>query len=109
MKIFLWRLACSLIASLLIAMFWENAVLTTAILFVIAILINLNSNKTDIIFYIVVAIFATIVESVAMGTGAWTYTQQHILNFPIWLPLYWGMGGVVMKDLYIVMKNYFKN
>lgn len=108
MKLFLWRLVCSLVASVLIAIFWENTVLITVLLLVIAIFINLNSSKTDIVFYVVVAIFATIVESVAMGTGAWTYTQQHILNFPIWLPLYWGMGGVIMKDLYIVMKKYFK-
>ena len=109
MKPFLWRLTCSLVASVLIAMFWQNTVLITTLLIVLAILINLKSNRLDIIFYVVVAVVATIVESVAMGTGAWTYTQQHILNFPIWLPLYWGMGGVVMKDLYLVMKQYFKN
>ncbi len=109
MKLFLWRLSCSLVASILIAMFWQNTVLITVLLLVLVVLINLKSNRIDIIFYIVVAVFATIVESVAMGTGAWTYTQQHILNFPIWLPLYWGMGGVVMKDLYLVMKQYFKN
>jgi len=109
MKLFLWRLACSLVASILIATFWQNTVLITILLLILAILINLKSNRLDIIFYIVVAVFATIVESVAMGTGAWTYTQQHVLNFPIWLPLYWGMGGVVMKDLYLVMKKYFNN
>ena len=108
MKMFLWRLTCTLVASVLIAMSWQNTVLITVLLFVLAVLINLKSNKLDIIFYVVVAVFATIVESVAMGTGEWTYTQQHILNFPIWLPLYWGMGGVVMKDLYSVMKQYFK-
>ena len=109
MKIFLWRLTCSLLASVLIAFYWKNTVLITILLLALALLINLKSKKLDIIFYITVAVFATIVESVAMGTGAWTYTQQHILNFPIWLPLYWGMGGVVMKDLYLVMKHYFKN
>lgn len=105
MKLFLWRLSCSLVASILIAMFWQNTVLITILLLALAVLINLKSNRLDIIFYVVVA---TIVESVAMGTGAWAYTQQHILNFPIWLPLYWGMGGVIMKDLYLVMKQYFK-
>lgn len=106
MYLFLWRLICALTASLLISLYWENVFLITILLIIMAILINIKSEKIDIIFYILVAVFATIVESVAMMTGAWVYTQQHILNFPIWLPLYWGMGGIVMKDLYLVMKQY---
>lgn len=107
LSIFFWRLACALIASILIAIFWQNTVFITILLLVTAILINFKSNKLDIVFYITIAIFASLVESVAISTGAWSYTDQHVLNFPIWLPLYWGMGGVVMKDLYLVMKKYF--
>ena len=64
--------------------------------------------KAEIILFIVVALFGTLLESFAMSSGAWSYTDQQILNFPIWLPLYWGMGGVVMKDTYQIIQKLSK-
>lgn len=99
----LWRLFCLLVATGVIVLFWRETTLIFSLLLILAFLINLKSTKQDIIFYIVVAILATILESITISTGAWTYADPHIFNFPLWLPLYWGMGGLVMKDLYSVL------
>ena len=103
--IFLWRLLCAFLATAVIVLFWQNKGLINLLILVLAILINLKSTKTEIIYYVIVAVLATIVESVAMSSGAWVYAQQDILNFPIWLPLYWGMGGIVMKDIYLILRG----
>jgi hypothetical protein len=68
-------------------------------------MMNIKSNKTEIISYIVVAVLATLLEALANCTGAWSYTHKHFLNFSIWTPLYWGMGGVVMKDVYEIVRK----
>ena len=106
--LYLWRLFCVLVASVAIALFWRNTLLISILLLVLACLINIKSSKLEIFFYIIVAIVATLVESVAMSTGAWVYVNQDVLNFPFWLPLYWGMGGIVMKDLYLVITQSLK-
>jgi hypothetical protein len=107
--IFIYRLICVVLATLSITFFWSNTLLVSILLILFTFLINIFSSKTEIISYIVVAILATLLEGLANSTGAWQYTTPHILNFPIWLPLYWGMGGLVMKDLYYVIQNLFKS
>jgi hypothetical protein len=102
---YIWRFACIFMATASIVLFWKNTVLISTILLVLAILINIKSNKKEIIYFISIAILATIVESIAISTEAWIYTNKHILNFPLWLPLYWGMGGVVLKDIYLILTN----
>lgn len=108
-KIYLWRLLCVILSTLSITFFWENAILTSVLLLVFAILINIGSSKFEIISYIVVAVLATLLEALASFTGAWTYAYNNILTFPVWLPLYWGIGGIVMKDIYYVIKGLVHN
>lgn len=103
--LYIFRILLVLFSTFSIYLFWENTILISLILTVFAILINYKAQKFEVLYFVIVAILATIVESIAMSSGAWTYENQNILNFPIWLPLYWGMGGVALKDIYQVFKN----
>lgn len=107
MKIFpfLQHLTCLLLATLTIAIFWNNLATTLILIIILAGLINFKAQKIDVLFYLIIAILATVLESIAMSTGAWTYATISIFNFPIWLPLYWGMSGIVIKDLYFLFKK----
>ena len=104
-NIYIWRYICVLSASLAIFLFWKDTLLTTLILIFFAILINIKSKIYDIVYFVVISILVTIVESFTNSSGAWVYSNQNIMNFPYWLPLYWGMGGVVTKDTYLILKN----
>ena len=106
--IYLWQYLCVILSSLSIFLFWQNTILISLILIVFSILINLKSKSHEIIFFIVISILATIIESFTISSGAWKYSNQHILNFSIWLPMYWGMGGIAMKNTYLIIKNFFK-
>lgn len=107
-NIYIWRYLCVLLSSLAIFLFWENTPLTTLILILFAILINVKAKIYDVIYFVVISILATIVESLTNSSGAWVYSNQNIMNFPCWLPLYWGMGGIVTKDTYLILKDTFK-
>jgi uncharacterized membrane protein YoaT (DUF817 family) len=105
MRNYLGRLFCLLLSTLAIVLFWRNTILVTFLLVAMAVLINLKSKKYEVIYFVTVAVLATILESIAMSTGAWKYPEAHILNFPIWLPIYWGIGGLVMRDLAELIKR----
>ncbi len=92
-------------AMLTVFLFWKNTVLTSIILVVISIAMLIKAPKTDILFFAIVSLSATVVESLTISSGAWVYSSQHIFNIPVWLPLNWGMGGIVVKDIYLFLKE----
>jgi len=74
----------------------------------LAIILNLNATKAEVLLFFSVALLGSVLEAFSMLTGAWAYAHQHILNIPIWLPLYWGIGGILIKDTYLTLKVLFK-
>src|SRR6056297_1083670 len=93
------------LAMFTILLFWKNTLLTTIILVIITIGMLVKFNKTDRLFFIIISLSATIFESITISTGAWIFSTQQILIVPLWIPLYWGMGGIVMKDIYLLLKE----
>jgi len=91
-----------------IILFWKNTILTTIILLIIVICMFIYNSKKDKIYFILVAIAATIVESITIMTNAWIYSTQNIINVPLWIPLYWGLGAIIMKDIYLIIKKKIK-
>ncbi len=106
--IYIYRYSILLLATLSIIFTWENTVFITSLLVLLAVLINVKSTMKEKVFYVVVSILATLVESSSIATGAWVYSHQQVLNFPIWLPIYWGMGGIAMKDTYLIIQKVVK-
>lgn len=104
----IFRLICLLLTTGVIVVFWRDTVLVTALSILFAVLANYASTKKDIIVFFTVATLATILESIAMSSGAWVYEHKHVFNFPIWLPLYWGIGGLVIQDVYRLIERYIK-
>jgi hypothetical protein len=94
-----------ILAMLVIIFLWANTILTVVFLFFISIAMLIKTNKTDIMFFIIIGLGATLVESLTISSGAWVYSAQHIGIVPIWIPLYWGIGGTVMKDIYFLLKE----
>ena len=93
------------LAVLSIDFLWKNTLIISAILLLISILILFKSSKKDLIFFVIIAISAALVESLTILTGAWTYSTQNLFIIPIWLPLYWGIGAIVIKDMYLIFKK----
>ncbi len=105
---YLFRYFILSIATVVIIFFWQDTVLITSILIILAVLINCKSSKKEIILYIFVAVLAPLVESISIITGACVYSHQDIWNVPLWLPFYWGMGGIAIKDTYLIIQKIVK-
>ncbi len=46
------------------------------------------------------ALIGSLGESLIMLGGPWSYSNAHILNFPIWLPFLWGLAGITGITIY---------
>lgn len=93
------------IAMLTIFFFWKNTLVTTISLVIISIFMLIRASKADILFFFAIAAGATIFETLTISSGAWVYSTQHIFIVPLWIPLYWGMGGTMMKDIYLLIRH----
>jgi hypothetical protein len=103
-KKFLGDLGLLLLATLSIRLFWKQTFLITLLLLTLSAIILFHTNKTEKIFFVLMGITATIIEAITIATGAWTYNSTHIYNVPLWIPLYWSIGGIVIKDIYQVIQ-----
>jgi hypothetical protein len=92
-------------AMLTIVFFWKNTALTSILLVIISIVLLIKASKIDRLFFAIISISATVIESLTISSGAWIYSTQHIFIVPLWIPLYWGIGGTVMKDIYLFLKE----
>lgn len=100
------RVTCLLVTTGAIVLFWKDTVLLTALSLLFAVVANSTSKRKDLVIFFTVAFLATVLESVAMSSGAWVYQHKQVFNFPIWLPLYWGIGGLVMRDVYRLIDRF---
>jgi len=94
-----------ILSILAIVFFWENTLTTVIILLVLSVCILIKTTKKEILFFIIIATLATLVESFTIFSGAWVYSSQQLILVPIWLPLYWGIGGLIIKDIYLFLKK----
>ena len=106
--IYIFRYFLLSVATVVIIFFWQDTLIVTSLLIILAVLINYKSSKQEIALYIFVAALAPLIESASIITGACVYPQQDIWNVPLWLPLYWGMGAIAIKDSYLIIQKVIK-
>jgi hypothetical protein len=93
-----------LITVFIIALTWKNNILTLVLLLVLwAIPIFFWPKKGDLAYFLIAAILASIAEIIAIKFGALQYSNSDFLGIPIWLPVAWGCGAVLLNRL----KNIF--
>lgn len=56
-------------------------------------------RKGDAYFFAAGAVTGSIGEIAAAQYGAWQYPSPDFLGIPLWLPLLWGMGAMLVKRL----------
>jgi len=84
----------------LISLLYKNALLLTAILFLCwLIVLKFWHTKRDFYSFIIGAILGTCAEIIAVYSGAWRYTNPTVLNVPLWLPLAWGIGSMIIRRI----------
>ena len=97
-----------MVGCITIIIFWQYTTLISIILLIISVSTFFYNSKSDIIYFIIVAISATIIEAITISTGAWIYSVRNVVNVPIWIPLYWGLGALTMNNIHLLIKNKVK-
>ena len=89
------------LAIILVSAFWKRIFLICAFLIILAFLKHkLCPSPNEFPKYVLIGILGPITESLIMYLGGpWYYIQPQILNFPIWLPLLWGLAGILFLTL----------
>jgi hypothetical protein len=98
-----------ILSTFIITFLWEKTILTAILLFIVSICILIKTGKSNMIFFVIIGIAATLIESLSIMTGAWIYSTQNIIGMPFWILLYWGIGGIAIKDLYLFYREITKN
>lgn len=109
-KAFLYSCILALFTVISVSLFWQSPVQLTLILFVISVVMLLISrDREDLLLYTAASFWGALSESLAVAFGAWTYPLPDILGIPIWLFLVWGIAGVFIKRIYLVIHEFLKS
>lgn len=100
---FFGAITFSVIAIALTAYFWRNLPLVTILLAILALMKkNMIPVKHEGFWYFVPFVIGPFFEYliIFLGSNPWSYVQNNIVNFPLWLPFLWGMAGMIMGLLF---------
>lgn len=83
--------------------------LTITLLVGCVLIMKFSHRKDDLIFFYVPLVLGPIGEVFCVRAGAWEYSQPAFLGLPIWLPLLWGLAGLVVARLVAVISKVIQN
>lgn len=87
---FLWRYDFLLVAALLVTLYLKHRYIPL---------------KKELFWFVITGFIGAFGESLIMLRGPWAYSSALIFNFPIWLPLVWGLAGTIGVSLYRSIEN----
>lgn len=80
-----------------ISFLWTDNTILTALLLIISVSV-LAFRRRYLSSYLLAALIGTTTETVAIFSGAWSYSNPTFI-IPIWLPMAWGIAGLIFKDI----------
>jgi uncharacterized membrane protein YoaT (DUF817 family) len=84
----------------LISFLYMDSILLTLILLLCLLTCFMRwHNKRDLYSFIIGMIVGTSAEIITVHFGVWRYTNPTLLKIPLWLPLAWGTGAIVIRRL----------
>ena len=93
----------------LVSLFWQNNILLTALLLIIATVLLLTlKTKEHLIIFILAGFSGAGAEAIAIYFGAWTYSNPNIYVLPTWLILLWGIASLTILKLFNSLSNVLK-
>lgn len=76
----------------------SDYVLTTVYILIIVVALFIKKEKNDLLLLVAGFFLMTLSEYLFVSTGVETFTRNSLFGLmPLWLPLLWGYGFVVMK------------
>ena len=83
-----------------IALLYERtALLAGCIVLLAAVTLLIDRRHGDLWVLLGGAVLGPVAEIVAVACGAWTYRVPDFLGIPLWLPLAWGLGTLLIMRI----------
>mgnify|MGYP001572678330 CR=1 FL=1 len=96
-KALIYQLVIYALAVLIVSLFWKNNPFTFAALVALLILIfSLRRSSRDLLVFLIAVLAGSLGEIVCIALGIWNYTNASFLGIPLWLPLLWGIAGIML-------------
>lgn len=96
-----------IIGKILLVLFWKNNILLTFLyLLIILMAFKIKYEKREIFIFLLGAIVGLAIEISSVFVGFERFSQPLILGIPLWMPLTWGYGFVVIKRVSIAIQNF---
>lgn len=90
--------------------FSENTTSAILIIFVgIAFFEYLRKNLHDKVYFIIGILVGLIAEGSLLQTGIYHYSGFSFLNIPLWMILMYGIIGILIYRISLILKYFFKN
>lgn len=82
-----------------ISALWRDNLVTSVLLTGILVLtLGFWHTRKDMTHLFIAALVGPAMEAVCVYSGAWSYSNPNLL-VPVWLPLCWGLAGIILPRL----------
>lgn len=96
-----FSLAVYFVAVLAVCKLWQQVCPLSLILLVLVLLKHkVFPAKRELLFFTLTGLLGSTGEVIGISGGAWSYTKPQLFNIPLWLPLLWGLAGMVGVTFY---------
>lgn len=97
-----------LITAFCVSFFWQREVVLVLLLLLETALIGIFwRERFDFLWFSTAAVIGPLGEAVIIAHGAWSYAKPVVFGVPIWLPVLWGVAGLLGKRLVISVSELF--
>lgn len=89
------------VGAVIIQTLWYQTMLVSLLLITLAFVKHkVHPIKKELLWYVISGATGALGESFIMTNGAWSYQAEHLINFPLWLPIAWALTGTTAITLY---------
>jgi hypothetical protein len=99
-----------LLAATAIFVFWEEPVLLSGLLLLIAYgKHKMFPIKSELLWFSLICVGGALTEILLVNFGgAWSYASSQLFDIPIWMPLFWGVVGTTVVVAYDGLTKHHK-
>ena len=84
--------------------FFKEIILVILFIIIILIAFKIKYQKKEVVVFLLGLIAMTMIELIFISTGIETFAHNKLFGIPLWLPLIWGYGFVVIKRIIQLIK-----
>lgn len=104
LKLLLW-LSVFIGAVLFVSLLYRSNETLFLVLIIASVILLKKGDKIDLLAFLVSMVAGPIGEIVAIYFGAWEYSNPSFIGIPIWLPLLWGIAGITLRRIPLLVSN----